>query len=69
MEGLKALLGWRFAASAVLGFGVAAWVYYSRGQAGVNVWALGRVVVVTLLAGLVWEIATMRARCGFRPDK
>ena len=69
MESLKALMGWRFAASVALAFAMAALLYYSRRPLPVNWWALGRIVVVTLVAGLLWEIASMRARCGFRPDR
>lgn len=65
--GLFSLIGWRFVLAAALGCLAAAGFYADGGLARRGPWALGSLVAIGILVGLVWEIATQRARCGFKP--
>ena len=66
-DGPGALLGWRFGLGVVAGLAgclVLAWrVDFAR----IDIGGCAVVLATAVAAGLVWEIATRRARCGFRP--
>jgi hypothetical protein len=65
--GLPTMLGWRFGLAAAAGIVAAVVLGAARGSAGRSALGLGAVVAVPIVVGLLWEVATQRARCGFKP--
>ena len=65
--GIVALLGWRLVVAIGVGLGGCLVLEWRQDFASVDFGACLSVLGVAAGAGLVWEIATVRARCGFRP--
>ena len=64
---MTALLGWRLGLAIAAGLLGCLVLEAGRASTGIHVGACLAILAAAVGAGLVWEVATLRARCGFRP--